>query len=81
VTSPAAAVTAMTDLANLFSTSDGANRDAVRPTADRLNRSLEPDVLGDHHVARGVDDSPQGSGSDRPRPQACQQAGVFPSRG
>jgi hypothetical protein len=44
----------------------------VRPSADRLNRSLEPDVLGDHHAV--VDDSHQG-GSDRPRPHVAGELG------
>jgi hypothetical protein len=36
----------------------------VRPTADRLNRSLEPDVLGDHHAVRTI--RPKGAAATGP---------------
>ena len=62
--SRAAAVIAVTDLAISSAPQNGADRYAVRPTADRLNRSLEPDVLGDQHVARTI--RPKGAAATGP---------------
>jgi hypothetical protein len=77
VTSRAAAVIAMTDLATSSVPSDTADRDAVRPSADRSNQSLEPDVLGDHHVARTIRPREQ----QRPAPSTLSASGGVPRSG
>jgi hypothetical protein len=57
--------------------SDGADQDAVRPSENRLNRSLEPDVRGDHHPA--VDDQHHGAATgpvEVAGELSCPQVGV-----
>jgi hypothetical protein len=55
----------------------------VRLSEDRCNRSLEPDVRGDHHAA--VDDQRQGAAATAPVEVAgelsCPQVGVGPFPG